>query len=169
MNAPPREATSQTVAKAQPSSILPPGSITELMSFVRHNKYKKLKAALDPLPSKRFDPSLVRVPYVEDFGTAYIDGYEKEVFHLNKIDEFGNTMLIIAAQNGSEKVAQLLISKGANPNHQNKQGQTAAHFAVAYQFFDLSTWLFDANGGGAQDTVQNRFGLTPYDGLSAEE
>ncbi|RYG66547.1 ankyrin repeat domain-containing protein, partial [archaeon] len=64
------------------------------------------------------------------------------------------------------KIAKYLVSKGANANHQNKQGQTAAHFCIAYQFFDLSTWLFE---NGADDTVENKFGLTPYDGLSAAE
>ncbi|CAM9542820.1 unnamed protein product, partial [Phaeothamnion confervicola] len=60
------------------------------------------------------------------------------------------------------------MEKGANPNHQNKQGQTAGHDATAYQFFDFAEWLFDPAGGGANDTVLNHFGLGPYDGLNAE-
>lgn len=53
---------------------------------------------------------------------------------------------------------------------QNKQGQTAGHYAVSYQFFDLSEWLFlqDGNGGGTDDTIVNKFGLGPYDGLQAD-
>lgn len=53
------------------------------------------------------------------------------------------------------------------PLGQNKQGQTAGHYAVSYQFFDLSEWLFshDGTGAGADDTVENKFGLGPYDGL----
>ena len=65
---------------------------------------------------------LVKAPYVEDFGTAYLDAYEREHFNLNKMDDFGNTLLLIAAQNGNEKIAKLLVEKGANPNHQNRQG-----------------------------------------------
>jgi ankyrin repeat protein len=107
----------------------------------------------------------VSVPYIEDNGTAYKDAYEKLSFHINKADEHGNTMLTLACQNGNVKVSKFLISKGANPNHQNNQGQSPGHFAVAYQFFDLSTWLF---ANGASDTVENKFGLTPYDGLSPE-
>jgi ankyrin repeat protein len=45
---------------------------------------------------------------------------------------------------------------------QNKQGQTPGHFAIAYKFFDLATWLFE-NGG--DDTLPNKAGLTAYDGL----
>lgn len=139
--------------------------LDELFSIVRHSKYPLLKEALDYLPRKDFDKSLVSVPYIEDNGTAYKDAYEKLSFHINKADEHGNTMLTLACQNGNVKVSKFLISKGANPNHQNNQGQSPGHFAVAYQFFDLSTWLF---ANGASDTVENKFGLTPYDGLSPE-
>jgi ankyrin repeat protein len=102
---------------------------------------------------------------VPDFGTVYISGYDRLPFHMNKTDEFGNTMLSLACQNGNVKLCKYLVGKGANPNHQNKNGQTPAHFAIAYKFFDLSTYLFE-NGG--DDTLENRFGLSPYDGLSAE-
>ena len=87
---------------------------------MRHSKLKKLKEALDQIPSKRFDPQLVKAAYVEDFGTAYMDAYEQMAFNLNKVDEFGNTLLIISSQNGSQKIAKLLVEKGANPNHQNR-------------------------------------------------
>jgi ankyrin repeat protein len=115
------------------------------------------------LPSRRVLFS--QVPFVPDFGTVYINGYDRLPFHMNKIDEFANTMLGLACQNGNMKLCKFLISKGANPNHQNKNGQTPAHFAIAYKFFDLSTYLFE-NGG--DDTLENRFGLSPYDGLSNE-
>lgn len=140
-------------------------TLEELFSIVRHSKFSLLKEALDYLPRKDFDNSLVSVPYIEDHGTAYKDEYERLVFHINKTDEHGNTMLTLACQNGNVKVAKYLMAKGSNPNHQNNQGQTPCHFAVAYQFFELSTWMF---ANGAKDTLENRFGLTPYDGLSPE-
>ena len=84
---------------------------------------------------------------------------------MNKVDEFGNTMLTVACQSGNLKLCKYLLSKGANANHQNKNGQTPAHFAIAYKFFDISTYLFE-NGG--DDTKENRFGLTAYDGLEPE-
>lgn len=53
---------------------------------------------------------------------------------------------------------------------QNKAGQSAGHYAVSYQFFEMSEWLFlqDGNGGGADDTLENSFGLGPYDGLQPD-
>ena len=140
-------------------------TIDEILSLVRHSKLTLLKEAMDYLPNKPFDKSLVQVPYVPDFGTVYVEGYEKLPFHVNKMDEFGNTMLCLACQNGNIKIAKYLVSKGANCNHQNKQGQTAGHFAIAYKFYDLSQWLFE-NGG--DDTIMNKDGLTAYDGLSGE-
>ena len=140
-------------------------SLEELFSLVRHSKFTLLKEALDYLPNRDFDNSLVRSNYIEDFGTAYSDGYEKLPFHVNKTDEFGNTMLTLACQNGNVKVTKYLMAKGSNPNHQNLQGQTPAHYCIAYQNFDLSTWLFE---NGADDTRENKYGLTPYDGLSPD-
>ncbi|KAJ1456598.1 hypothetical protein M885DRAFT_463166 [Pelagophyceae sp. CCMP2097] len=140
----------------------------EIALFVRHGKYKKVLEALEGLPNKKFDSSLVKVAYVNDFGTAYLDSYEREHFNLNKADEHGNTMLLAAAQNGNLKIAKLLAQKGANANHQNKAGQTAGHYANAYQFYDFMSWLFDPSGAAADDTLENAFGLGIYDGLSAE-
>jgi len=49
---------------------------------------------------------------------------------------------------------------------QNKQGQTPGHFAIAYKFYDLATWLFE-NGG--DDMLPNKAGLTAYDGLGGDD
>ena len=60
----------------------------------------------------------------------------------------------------------LLVAKGANPNCQNNEGQTALHFAMVYNFFDLGAWLCDAeHGAGADDMIVNQWGMGPYDGL----
>jgi ankyrin repeat protein len=96
---------------------------------------------------------------------VYLAGYERLTFHINKTDEFGNTLLTLSCQNGNAKICKYLMSKGSNPNHQNRHGQTPAHFAIAYQFYDLSQFLFE---NGADDTIENKYGLTPYDGLSNE-
>lgn len=108
---------------------------------------------------------VIQSNYVLDHGTVYVDGYERLTFHINKTDEHGNTMLSLACQNGNVKIAKYLVAKGANPNAQNVSGQTPAHFAIAYKFYELSQWLFE---NGASDMIENKFGLTPYDGLSTE-
>ena len=162
---PPRTIRVSRAGRPRPAAAEAP---TRKTPQVRHGKVSKLKDALANLPNKRFDPAIVKVPYVEDFGTAYVDAYERENFNLNKVNEHGNTMLHVSAQNGNEKIAKVLITKGANPNHQNKTGQTAGHYANAYQFYDYLSWLYDPEAGGADDTLENMYGLGPYDGLAVE-
>ena len=150
----------------QQAGAVPKISLEELFSLVRHSKFSLLKEALDFLPNKKFDPTLIQANYILDNGTIYQDGYEALPFHINKADQHGNTMLSLAAQNGNMKVSKFLINKGCNPNHQNLHGQTPAHFAIAYKFYELSQYLFE-NGG--DDTLENKFGLQAYDGLSNED
>jgi hypothetical protein len=124
-----------------------------------------IQEALKNIPNRRFDKCVLRVQFFEGVGTVYLEAYERELFHLNKVDDHGNSPMHIAAQNGALRIAKLLFDKGANPNHQNKQGQTPGHFAVAYQFFDFASWLFDERGANADDLLANMYGLGPYDGL----
>lgn len=87
-------------------------------------------------------------------------------FSIDEEDDKGNTLLLIACQNVNMKMVEYLVSKRANVNHRNAQGNTPLHFAMAY----------DADGAlgeyliarGADDTIENSFGLTPYDGLTPE-
>jgi CheY-like chemotaxis protein len=143
--------------------------LDELMSWVRHNKGKLISEALASVPDGRFDGSLVKAQMSPSYGTQYIDMLNGPAFHINKADEKGNTLLLVASQNGRQKLAQLLLRKGANPNHQNAQGNTAMHYAMAYKFHELAAWLADPEKGGASDELHNMFGLGPYDGLQPEE
>lgn len=104
--------------------------------------------------------------YVPDYGTQYEEAVARLPFHINKSDDHGNTMLHLAAQNGHLRICQFLCKKGANPNHQNAMGQTPMHFAMAYGYPHVGEWLVDPDGGAADDTLMNRDGLTPYDGIS---
>ena len=85
------------------------------------------------------------------------------------VDSQGNTLFLVACQNGHAKIPKYLLEKGAYPSHQNNQGQTALHYAMTYGFYELGSWLVDSvEGAGADDTLLNKFGLGPYDGLTTE-
>ena len=53
-------------------------------------------------------------------------------FPVDSEDSKGNTLLIVAAQNLNKRMMEILLARGANVNHQNAQGNTALHFAMAY-------------------------------------
>ncbi|CAK4608446.1 unnamed protein product [Aphanomyces euteiches] len=174
-NAPPIQSVQsmQAPVEAPPVSMAPAQSATplaipwdDLCSLVRNGKLKAIKEALEKWPDKPFDPLTIKTQYVQGGGTIYEDSTEHLAIHINKSDDHGNTLLILAAQNNLLKVAQFLVSKGANPNHQNKQGQTAGHYAMAYNFFDLGAWLLDPDKGGGRDDLANIYGLSAYDGLN---
>lgn len=81
-------------------------------------------------------------------------------------DEKGNTVLHIAAQNGSKRLVKLCLRRGASLNKQNLKGQTALHFAFAYGYNKLGEYLIRK---GASDDVLNMDGLTCYEGLASRE
>lgn len=118
-------------------------SFPEFCTLVRHGKVKQIKEALGNVPDRRFDSLTVMQPFNPGVGTIYDDLLEKSVFHINKSDENGNSPLLLAAQNNNLKVAQLLLTKGANPNHQNVSASCrhVVHFVTKWVHFvsDLCT------------------------------
>jgi pimeloyl-ACP methyl ester carboxylesterase len=86
-------------------------------------------------------------------------------FMVETEDERGNTLLIVAAQNRNKKLVEMLLLRGANINHQNAAGNTALHYAIALDpEGSLAEYLIEH---GADDTIENVDGLTPYDGVSS--
>jgi ankyrin repeat protein len=85
-------------------------------------------------------------------------------FKVDSEDEKGNTLLIVACQNANKRLTEMLLIRGANVNHQNATGNTPLHYAMAFDTEgQLGEYLIEH---GADDTIENIDGLTPYDGLS---
>ncbi|POM57554.1 Hypothetical protein PHPALM_37914 [Phytophthora palmivora] len=87
-------------------------------------------------------------------------------FPIDSEDDKGNTLLLLACQNVNQKMVELLVTRRANVNHRNAQGNTPLHFAMAYDGEGVLGEYLIAHG--ADDTIENNGGLTPYDGLTAE-
>ena len=141
--------------------------LDELFSWIRHRHTDKIIQAFENFPDEEFTKDNIKYQYIEDIGTQYTDEYNFNR-HINITDNKGNTMLLVAAQNGALNIAKFLVKKSANPNHQNAQGQTALHYAMAYDFFEFGSWLTSEDGAKADDSILNMYDLTPYDGLNPE-
>lgn len=60
-------------------------------------------------------------------------------------------------------MVEMLLRRGANPDHKNGRGNTPLHYAMAYDPHGILGETLIA--GGADDTASNKDGLTCYDGL----
>ena len=84
-------------------------------------------------------------------------------FPVDAEDSKGNTLLLVAAQNSNKRMVEVLLARGASINHQNGLGNTALHFAMAFDSDGLlGEYLIEH---GADDTIENVDGLTAYDGI----
>ena len=77
-------------------------------------------------------------------------------------DQHGNTLFILACQQGSKKLVKFLLRRGCNMNAQNHAGNTALHYLNEYNHTNLADWLVRK---GADDTLKNAEGLTAYEGV----
>ena len=69
----------------------------------------------------------------------------KKVFELgidpNSKDRYGNTILIIGAQNGNKSMVKLALRFGAQVNMTNCMGNSAIHFCTEYGYHALGAYL----------------------------
>ena len=80
-------------------------------------------------------------------------------------DRFGNTPLIVAAQNDRKRISKLIVKAGANLNAANAEGNAALHYCYAYGHFDLAEFL---ERRGADVSVRNEAGIAPRDVLEGD-
>ena len=81
-------------------------------------------------------------------------------------DDKGNTMLLIAAQQGLKRISKFLLRRGADINAQNLSGNSILHYCFEYSFNELAEYFISK---GADDSLLNAQGLTAYEGLSMEK
>ena len=124
----------------------PPASaedIGELLACARHGHYKEAKALL------------------KSEALASPDG----TYGVDVRDEYGNTALMVACQNGQNKIAKMCVRYGADVNAQNRRGNTPLHFATGYGFSALADWLVRC---GARLDLQNAAGRPAGTGIGQE-
>lgn len=78
-------------------------------------------------------------------------------------DEWGNTLLIIACQNGNKRVAKNVLRRGANINSRNLKGNTPLHYCFHYGYGDtLGQYIIQK---GAETNARNNLGRPCWDGI----
>jgi len=111
-------------------------TVADIFSLARHNKVHHVNALLD------------------------------QGLSVNISDSYGNTILIVAAQNGLKKLAKSVLRRGANINKANFQGNTPLHFCFQYGYGEsLGAYLISK---GADTNIKNFKGFYCYDGLTGE-
>ena len=86
---------------------------------------------------------------------------EEDILKIINYQEFstGNTMLIYAILNNLKSIVELLLLKGANPNLQNKFGNSALHIAYKMGNPYIVNLLLEY---GADQKIKNKRGIFPW-------
>ena len=104
----------------------------ELASHARHGKYREIEDAMNQ----------------PDYNLP-----------IDFQDDMGNTLLLIAAQNGNKRIAKLCLRRGATINKQNLAGQTVLHYAYGYGFQEVFEYFVSK---GADDSLKNADGRCAF-------
>ena len=80
--------------------------------------------------------------------------------NIDAFDLNGNTLLMIACEEGNSEVVSVLINLGASLNYQNFHGETALHFAAKKRNLEIIDLLTQA---GANDRITDNKGKTIWD------
>ena len=75
-------------------------------------------------------------------------------------DAKGNTLLLVACQNGHKRIVKLVLREGADVNATNFQGNTALHYAARMGFIECVKALIANNANKRQ---QNKLKQVPAD------
>ena len=104
----------------------------DIFSFARHGHYKELEK-------------------------LFLEGINPD-----SKDKYGNTLLIISAQNNNKRILKICLRYGAQINMQNIMGNTALHFAKEYGYDDIFEYLIKK---GANPEIKNLRGVPARCGL----
>ena len=141
---------------------------TKLFSLTKNRKDIKNKTNLDLKYKEKNLENLISLCKYDIFSYARHGHYkELEKLFLEGIspdskDKFGNTLLIISAQNNNKRILKICLRYGAQINMQNLMGNSALHFAKEYGYIDIFEYLIKK---GADPNIKNLRGIPAKFGL----
>ncbi|CAK4494415.1 unnamed protein product [Aphanomyces euteiches] len=104
------------------------------------------------------------VLYTRNNNVKELENMLDEGVNINARDENGNTLFILACQQGNKNMCKFLMRRRSDMDSQNFRGNTGLHYCYEYKWTDLATYLKDK---GAKDDIPNEEGLMCYEGISA--
>jgi ankyrin repeat protein len=84
-------------------------------------------------------------------------------FDPNTVDEHGNTLFMVACQNGNKEIGKVLLEAGANLNIKNFKGNTGLHFLYTFGYPEIAEFFICQ--GSADPNITNDLGLLPKQGI----
>ena len=125
--------SSSSMGSGQAMGAISEEDVSDLFSFARHGRVEEIERMLN-----RGVPVDVR-------------------------DEWGNTLLTTACQNGNKRVAKAVLRRGANINARNAKGNTPLHYCFHFGYGDtLGQYIISK---GADESARNNQGKPPWDGI----
>lgn len=136
-------------------------AIDDIFSFARHNRVEEVSLVKHGRESECAAIALSHLP--RTFVLFQVERLLDRGVPVNVRDSSGNTILIIASQNGHKRVAKCALRRGADINAKNYKGNTPLHFCFTYGYGDtLGQYMISK---GADPAIRNNTGLTCYEGL----
>ena len=77
------------------------------------------------------------------------------------MDEYGNTLLMLACQYKHQDLVRILLNKGANPNAKNHSGAYCIHFPCYKDTESLVIAKMLLNAGANPEVAESSYGCTP--------
>ena len=92
---------------------------------------------------------------------SFINYFEKNKEYIDINQELfdGNSLLILATREGNLNIAKYLCEHGSEVNNQNYIGNTALHYAIGNNFFDIADLLVRY---GARESIKNKKNLSVW-------
>lgn len=83
------------------------------------------------------------------------------VEEIDKRDQYGNTLLLLACQYRCEDLVRIMLNKGADPNAKNDSGASCLHFPCYSQTASKSIAKILLQSGANPEVSEHTYGCTP--------
>jgi hypothetical protein len=80
---------------------------------------------------------------------------------IDKVDAYGNTLLLLACQYRCEPLVRIILNKGADPNALNSAGASCLHFACYKESMSKNIAKLLLQNGANPEISETTFGCTP--------